>query len=66
MKSTVRLLYLYAVLFLLFLYGPILLAPLFSFNDSIFATFPLKGFNGPACASRNSMDPVCRGASSDP
>lgn len=44
MKSTVRLLYLYAVLFLLFLYGPILLAPLFSFNDSIFATFPLKGF----------------------
>lgn len=44
MKSTVRLLYLYAVLFLVFLYGPILLAPLFSFNDSIFATFPLKGF----------------------
>src|SRR5690349_24917317 len=44
MTSTVRLLYLYAVLFLLFLYGPILLAPLFSFNDSIFATFPLKGF----------------------
>lgn len=29
---------------MVFLYGPILLAPLFSFNDSIFATFPLKGF----------------------
>jgi spermidine/putrescine transport system permease protein len=27
-----------------FLYGPILFAPLFSFNDSTFATFPLKGF----------------------
>ena len=36
MKSTERLLYLYAVLFMVFLYGPILLAPLFSFNDSIF------------------------------
>lgn len=34
----------YAAFFMLFLYGPILLAPLFSFNDSIFATFPLKGF----------------------
>lgn len=44
MKSTERLLYIYAVLFMVFLYGPILLAPLFSFNDSIFATFPLKGF----------------------
>ncbi|MBL8908090.1 MAG: ABC transporter permease [Rhizobiales bacterium] len=35
---------LYAILFLIFLYGPILLMPIFSFNDSIFATFPLKGF----------------------
>jgi len=34
----------YAVVFLIFLYGPILLLPVFSFNDSIFATFPLKGF----------------------
>lgn len=34
----------YAILFMAFLYSPILLAPLFSFNDSIFATFPLKGF----------------------
>ncbi len=35
---------LYAILFLIFLYGPVLLMPLFSFNDSIFAIFPLKGF----------------------
>jgi spermidine/putrescine transport system permease protein len=34
----------YAVLFIVFLYGPMLLMPLFSFNDSTFATFPLKGF----------------------
>ena len=34
----------YAVCFVLFLYGPMLLMPLFSFNDSNFATFPLKGF----------------------
>ena len=43
MKSNPRPLLIYAVLFMLFLYGPILLAPLFSFNDSTFATFPLKG-----------------------
>ncbi|WP_119270213.1 ABC transporter permease [Taklimakanibacter deserti] len=43
MRSRSRLLFFYAALFLLFLYGPILLAPLFSFNDSTFATFPLKG-----------------------
>ncbi|SPH17258.1 Inner membrane ABC transporter permease protein YdcV [Defluviimonas aquaemixtae] len=34
----------YAVFFVLFLYGPMLLMPLFSFNDANFATFPLKGF----------------------
>lgn len=43
MNSTQRPLFFYAAFFMLFLYGPILLAPLFSFNDSIFATFPLKG-----------------------
>jgi len=43
MRSRSRLLFFYAALFMLFLYGPILLAPLFSFNDSTFATFPLKG-----------------------
>lgn len=35
---------LYGFGFLLFLYVPVLLIPLFSFNDGIFAIFPLKGF----------------------
>jgi spermidine/putrescine transport system permease protein len=34
----------YAICFLIFLYGPVLLLPLFSMNDSIYITFPLKGF----------------------
>jgi spermidine/putrescine transport system permease protein len=34
----------YAVAFLIFLYGPILLLPVFSVNDSIITSFPLKGF----------------------
>jgi spermidine/putrescine transport system permease protein len=34
----------YAVLYLVFLYGPVLLLPLFSFNDSVFVAFPLRGF----------------------
>jgi spermidine/putrescine transport system permease protein len=34
----------YAIIFTVFLYGPVLLMPLFSFNDNIFAVFPLKGF----------------------
>ena len=34
----------YAIFFLAFLYVPVLLLPLFSFNDSIFVAFPLKGF----------------------
>ena len=38
------LLIVYAVLFMVFLYGPMLLMPLFSFNEGTFATFPLKGF----------------------
>ena len=44
MRKTFDLLPLYAVLFLVFLYGPVLLLPLFSFNDNIFTTFPLKSF----------------------
>jgi ABC-type spermidine/putrescine transport system permease subunit II len=35
---------LYGLCFVIFLYTPVLLLPLFSFNDSIFAIFPLKGF----------------------
>jgi len=38
------LLTLYGYGFLLFLYVPVLLIPLFSFNEGIFAIFPLKGF----------------------
>jgi spermidine/putrescine transport system permease protein len=34
----------YAILYLLFLYTPILILPLFAFNDSTTAAFPLKGF----------------------
>jgi spermidine/putrescine transport system permease protein len=34
----------YGRAFLLFLYGPVLLLPLFSLNDGLFAAFPLKGF----------------------
>ena len=35
---------LYAVVYLAFLYIPVLFLPLFSFNDSIYVAFPLKGF----------------------
>lgn len=34
----------FALAYLLFLYVPVLLLPVFSFNDSIFISFPLKGF----------------------
>ena len=34
----------YAVVYLVFIYLPVLFLPLFSFNDSIYVAFPLKGF----------------------
>ena len=34
----------YAVGFVILLYGPVLLLPVFSFNDSIYIAFPLKAF----------------------
>lgn len=34
----------YSVLYLLFIYLPVLFLPLFSFNDGIYVAFPLKGF----------------------
>ena len=34
----------YGVAFLIFLYAPVLLLPMFSFNDNTFAVFPLVGF----------------------
>jgi spermidine/putrescine transport system permease protein len=39
-----RVLSVYAILFLVALYVPILLIPLFSFNDSIYVRFPIQGF----------------------
>jgi spermidine/putrescine transport system permease protein len=43
-KVTSRLLTGFALAYLAFLYVPVLLLPLFSFNDNIYITFPLKGF----------------------
>ncbi len=34
----------YATLFLVFLYAPVLLIPLFSFNETIYIAFPIPGF----------------------
>lgn len=39
-----RPLMIYAVVFLIILYVPVLFLPVFSFNDSIYVKFPLKGF----------------------
>ena len=39
-----RPLHIYALLYLAFLYIPVLFLPLFSFNDAIYVAFPLKGF----------------------
>ena len=39
-----RSLQIYACLFLVVLYTPVLFIPLFSFNDSIYVRFPLQGF----------------------
>jgi spermidine/putrescine transport system permease protein len=36
--------FIYAVWYLAFLYIPVMFLPLFSFNDSIYVAFPLKGF----------------------
>lgn len=34
----------YTIIYLAFLYIPVLFIPLFSFNDSVYVAFPLKGF----------------------
>jgi spermidine/putrescine transport system permease protein len=39
-----RLLGIYALVYLAFLYIPVLFLPLFSFNDAIYIAFPIKGF----------------------
>lgn len=43
-KRPNRSLQLYAIVFLIVLYVPVLFIPLFSFNDSIYVRFPLTGF----------------------
>lgn len=43
-KRPSRMLAIYAILYLAFLYIPVLFLPLFSFNDALHVTFPLKGF----------------------
>ena len=43
-RKGVSFLAVYAAAYLVFLYGPVAFLPLFSFNDSLFIAFPLKGF----------------------
>ena len=43
-RATNHVLTVYAALYLAFLYIPVLFLPLFSFNDSAFIAFPLRGF----------------------
>jgi spermidine/putrescine transport system permease protein len=43
-KRPNRLLYIYALIYLAFLYIPVLFLPLFSFNDSVYVAFPLRAF----------------------
>jgi len=44
MRSKGTGLFVYAILYLAFLYVPVLFLPLFSFNNSMFIAFPLSGF----------------------
>jgi len=53
-----RPLHLYALLYLAFLYIPVLFLPLFSFNDSIFIAFPMKGFTTKWYASMVNNEPM--------
>ena len=48
-----------ASLYLVFLYGPVLLLPLFSFNDSIFVAFPLTGFTTSAVSRDGRRQSAC-------
>jgi spermidine/putrescine transport system permease protein len=53
-----RPLHVYALLYLAFLYIPVLFLPLFSFNDSLYISFPLKGFTTKWYASMFSNEPM--------
>ena len=48
----------YALLYLAFLYVPVLFLPLFSFNDSIYIAFPMKGFTTKWYASMINNEPM--------
>lgn len=43
MKNSLRFLNIYILIYVFFLYAPIMLLPLFSLNDSAIATFPIRG-----------------------
>jgi len=53
-----RPLQLYAALFLIVLYVPVLFLPLFSFNDSLYVKFPLTGFTFKWYVELMSREPV--------
>ncbi|MDH3741096.1 MAG: ABC transporter permease [Hyphomicrobiales bacterium] len=57
-KRPNRPLHVYALSYLAFLYIPVLFLPLFSFNDSIYISFPLKGFTTNWYASMASDEPM--------
>ena len=57
-KRPNRPLHVYALAYLAFLYIPVLFLPLFSFNDSIYISFPLKGFTTNWYASMASDEPM--------
>ena len=44
MNNRLDALAIYTLLYLAFIYFPVLVIPLFSFNDSVYIAFPLKGF----------------------
>ncbi len=48
----------YAILFLAFLYIPVLFLPLFSFNDSIYIAFPFKEFTTKWYAQMLALEPM--------
>ena len=53
-----RPLHAYALMYLAFLYIPVLFLPLFSFNDSLYISFPLKGFTTKWYVSMLSTEPM--------
>ncbi|KAA3623912.1 MAG: ABC transporter permease, partial [Proteobacteria bacterium] len=57
-KTGRRPLAVYAVVYLMFLYVPVLFLPVFSFNDSIYISFPLKGFTFDWYRSMMSNEPM--------